>query len=107
MFTNDNILTAADREFLAQDLVSKATILPSEQFGKLIMEVDHAKLGEGARNFRLFRRVPAVKVAEELNLSKCQVHFLENGKRQWNFFLLKDYLKAVDKLWKAGKTFKS
>jgi len=76
---------------------------PSDRFPSWFIEVDHSRLGERVRLYRISRHVQALEVGEELGLSKVQVHFLETGRKAWDEEILRDYIRAVEELDLAGK----
>lgn len=79
----------------AKELIKLSLQKPSEAFGDLVFEVDHRFLGAKVKKYRQHYSVKAVNVAEQLGISKVQLHFLEIGRKQWSYKTLVDYLDAV------------
>jgi DNA-binding transcriptional regulator YiaG len=85
----------AKLEEVIEQFVRSSLTKPSNQFGELVLEVDHAILGKKVKNFRQDKGVKAIEVARKLGVSKVQLHFMEIGRKQWSIQSLKDYLLAV------------
>jgi hypothetical protein len=82
-------------DVLARKLIRKACVKPSENFGELVLEVDHEMLGQLARKHREQEGIKAVRIADALSISKCRLNFLETGYKRWTRDILRNYLSAV------------
>lgn len=89
------VIAEKDLTTLIESLIDEATEKPSSQFGDLVYEIDHKRLGLLAKNMRKSKCIKAVDVARQLGISKVQLHFLEIGRKQWNIEVLRNYLRAI------------
>lgn len=82
-----------------REIVRESIRKPSDEFGKMVLEVDHQFIGQKMRTLRMSKNVQSSEIAKRMGFaSVSSITFLENGNRYWNKELMRRYIVAVRQL---------
>lgn len=77
------------------EIIKASMTAHDPSWDKFVKTVDHKRVGELARAYRISKKVRAVDIGRRLGISKVRVYFLERGRTAWNLATLTKYLQAV------------